>query len=70
MTPAQKKGAGKKSEAMKGHHQDPAFRKRKSEGLVAKWKQKGYREKISKARKQQHAEGRCWCGKIHGKGGE
>lgn len=50
--------ARKKSEAMKRHYQDPAFRERQSRGSAAAWKDPEYRAKISKARKEQHARAR------------
>lgn len=58
MTDAQKEGAVKKSRTMRTKFAtNPEFRKRQSEGVLAKWKQRGYRRKISKARKEQHRKG-------------
>jgi hypothetical protein len=58
MSPAQKAGAAKKSATMRAKYATNAgFRRRQSEGVLAKWREKGYQRKISKARKEQHRKG-------------
>lgn len=59
MSDAQKAGADKKSKTMTEKYKtNPDFRRRQSKGVLGKWREKRYREKISKARKEQHAKGR------------
>ena len=38
-------------------HRDPEFRKRQAQGSLETWKDPEYREKISRARREQHARG-------------
>jgi hypothetical protein len=54
---AEKTPAQKRSEAMKKLYEDPEFRKRQAQGSLETWKDPEYREKISKARREQHARG-------------
>jgi len=46
----------KKSATMREKFKDPELQKRHSQGVLAKWREPGYRAKISKARKEQHAK--------------
>lgn len=66
----EKTPAEKKSEAMKKHYEDPEFRRRQAQGSADTWKKPGYREKISKARKEQHARGKGGRGGGEKKGGK
>jgi hypothetical protein len=42
---------------MKKLYEDPEFRKRQAQGSLETWKDPEYREKISRARREQHARG-------------
>jgi hypothetical protein len=55
---AEKTPAQKRSEAMRKLYEDPEFRKRQAQGSLETWKDPEYREKISRARREQHARGR------------